>query len=252
MSNYSLFLIKLKLNLMKKLFCLILLSFCSISVWSQNDISKKTIKVTYLKAFKNYKDISDTEPKLMKNLEYQLLCNTNEALFEYIPSMSIDGDHTNKRFIGRGGGGGVYYRNLKEKENLHQTRNINENLYIITEDLNKYNWQLFKETKKILGYDCFKAVAELKSYSYLREKEITLKITVWYTPNIPVPFGPAGYDGLPGLVLESSTSSFYLIANTLEFQDKILEIKKPKKGKIITNDEFIKISKKVIDKFENK
>lgn len=74
----------------------------------------------------------------------------------------------------------------------------------------------------------------------MRKREVTINITVWYTPSIPVSFGPAGYDGLPGLVLESSTSSFYLIAQNIQFQDKQLQIKRPKKGDKITLDEFNK------------
>lgn len=135
---------------MKNFFCLLFLSLNVVFVWSQTDISKKTIEVTYVKAYKNYKDTTNTAPKLMKNLEYQLLCNTNSARFEYIPNMSNDGDKTNERFIGRGGGKGVYYRNLKEKVKLHQTYSLDEKLYIIEEDLKKYDWKLLKDTKKYL------------------------------------------------------------------------------------------------------
>ena len=67
-----------------------------------------------------------------------------------------------------------------------------------------------------------------------------MPVTVWYAPSIPLPFGPAGYDGLPGMVLESSMSSFYLIAQEIKFYDKALKIKQPVKGLKVTQDEFNK------------
>jgi len=204
--------------------------------YAQSD--SKNIEVTYIKAYKNHKDSTNTAPKPMKNLEYQLVCNFNEARFEYISAMSNDGNRENERFIGRGGGRGIYYKNLKEEIKLHQIKSIDENTYLVNENLNKYDWKLLRETKKILGYDCFKAIANYKEYNTIKKQETTLTIVVWYTPSIPVSFGPAGYDGLPGLVLESSSSSFYLIADNITILKEEKDIKRPNKGKEVTLEEF--------------
>jgi len=203
--------------------------------------SDKTIEIIYVKAYKNFKDSTKSSPKIMRNMEYRLLSNSKESRFEYIKSMQSDDDYqTNERFIGRGGGSGVYFKNLKEKIKLHQISGLDESTYLINEELNKFNWQLLKETKKILGYDCFKAVGEIVEYSYTRKKEIHIPIIVWYAPSIPLPFGPAGYDGLPGMVMESQMDSFYLIAKEIKFYDKALKIKRPVKGIKVTQDEFNK------------
>jgi len=221
----------------KLLIIFILTNFLLVS--AQKNISNKTIRVSYIKAYKNYRDKSNKPPRLMKNLEYGLLCSPNAARFEYISGMNIDDDRNN-RFIGNGGGKGVYYRNLKQNLKLHQTTNpLNDKKYLIKENLNKYKWKLLKESKKILGYTCYKAIAKVNKYNpFLKKQHNISTFTVWYTPSIPLPFGPAGYDGVPGLVLEASRSSFYFIAQKIEFLDKKLPIKKPVKGIIVSQKEF--------------
>jgi len=226
---------------MKKFVIIILLLFSGINLWSQNDLLNKTIEVTYIKGYKNYKDTVNAPPRLMKNLEYQLLLNNNEARFEYISSMISDGDRiTNSRFIGKGGGDGIYYKNLKQKEKLVQTDNDNQKLYLVEEDLNQYKWTLHKDQKKILGYDCFKATGQYSFFGYFRNRKITINITAWYTPSIPVPFGPSGYDGLPGLVLEAQKGSFYFIAQEVNFHNKTKPIKRPNEGELLSREEFHK------------
>ena len=145
-----------------------------LALFSQNH---KTIEVTYVKAYKNHKDTSDTPPRVMKNLAYQLLCNLNESRFEYIPAMMNDGDKTNQRFIGAGGGKGVYYKNFKEKKKIWHMNKYGED-FLIQEDFNRYKWQLFKnETNKILGYTCYKAVATYSTYIDFLDKTNTITRT---------------------------------------------------------------------------
>lgn len=221
---------------MKSNFNILLFLLLPVFIFSQND---KTVEVIYIKAYKNHRDVSDAEPKLMKNLEYQLLCNFNKSKFEYISSMVNDGDIINERFIGRGGGRGIYYKNLEVKENIHQRISPDDDeLYLVMENFNKHDWTLLKETKKILGYDCFKAIANHVEYNPITKKEISSNIVVWYAPSLPLPFGPAGFDGLPGLVLESNVASFYFIAQEIKFHDKEKDIKRPIRGEEVTLEEY--------------
>lgn len=49
-----------------------------------------------------------------------------------------------------------------------------------------------EETNSIIGYDCRKATVEFAGRSYI----------AWFTPEIPLPFGPYKFGGLPGLILK--------------------------------------------------
>jgi len=202
---------------------------------------KRSIIVTYIKAYKNYKDKSDKAPRLMKNLEYKLWANPDEAVFKYLPAMDIDGERVNEKFIGRSGGRGVYYKNLKKRIKLHQTTSVDKE-FLIDVGFNQYNWKIDKtQTKIVLGYTCYKATAIFEEYSRMNRKTKTFHYEVWFTPKIPMPFGPSGYDGLPGLVLEAHQGSFYFIAQKIKFV-KNNSINVPGKGKKVTYNEFQKIA----------
>ena len=73
------------------------------------------------------------------------------------------------------------------------------NIYV-KEKRPKISWKFEKETKKIGNYTCHKATAPFRGRDY----------TVWYTPEIPIPYGPWKLNGLPGLVLEAYDTDFYV------------------------------------------
>ncbi|KAB1157296.1 GLPGLI family protein [Tenacibaculum aiptasiae] len=219
------------------------------NIFSQN---YKAVEVIYNKAYKNYKDSTNSAPRLLRNLEYKLLSNHNESRFEYIKKIDHDGYETNKRFISKGGGKGIHYKNLATNERFWQVEDFGD-LYLVNEKFNKYKWKLLKsESKKILGYICYKAIGTFTEYSPIRKKTIENKIEVWYTPSLPIPFGPSGFDGLPGLVLESLNGSFYLIAKKINLKKQAFKIRKPIKGKKVNHDEFNKLIYKYFLDYTNK
>ena len=68
-----------------------------------------------------------------------------------------------------------------------------ENLYY-TENLPLFNWQIGSETATICGYECFKATCHWRGRDF----------TAWFTPDIPVEYGPWKFGGLPGLIMKVS------------------------------------------------
>jgi GLPGLI family protein len=55
------------------------------------------------------------------------------------------------------------------------------------------------------GYLCYKATSPFYNLETWFDDNHKLDITAWYTTKIPVNFGPNGYHGLPGLILELQT-----------------------------------------------
>lgn len=101
------------------------------------------------------------------------------------------------------------------------------------------NWKLENETKQIGAYLCYKATSE----QVVVNSKGTFKhpIVAWYCPNIPFNFGPKGYSGLPGLILELQVRNITWGATKIELSKENKNIEKPKKGKLITEEEFKKI-----------
>ncbi len=101
------------------------------------------------------------------------------------------------------------------------------------------NWKLENETKQIGDYLCYKATSE----QVVVNPKGTFKhpIVAWYCPSIPFNFGPKGYDGLPGLILELQVRNITWGATKIELSNESIIIDKPSKGKLITEEEFKKI-----------
>lgn len=68
--------------------------------------------------------------------------------------------------------------------------------YLIEERYPALDWEILDEEKQIGGYLAQKATTQFGGRAY----------TVWFTPEIPFPFGPWKLHGLPGLILEAQDS----------------------------------------------
>lgn len=167
------------------------------------------------------------------------------------------------------GGGGTYYKNVKEKTFTVDKEFMGKE-FLVKDSLKTYKWNMEGETRVIGGYNCYKATAIIeasktdfrnfrpkkeedkkpdakvedskeKKTSFLDDidmpKEIT--ITAWYTMDIPVNQGPEGYWGLPGLILEVNDGKTIILCSkiVLNVKEKA-EIKAPNKGKEISQKEY--------------
>ena len=78
------------------------------------------------------------------------------------------------------------------------------------------------------------------------------KVIAWYTPEIPVSFGPSNYWGLPGLILEISDGENILLCSKVTLSNKEkTKIKVPNVGKKVNRQEFEAIEKKKMDSMKN-
>ncbi len=65
--------------------------------------------------------------------------------------------------------------------------------FVYSDSVPTLEWSFCDEaTDSIMGYDCRKATVEFAGRNY----------TAWFTPEIPLPFGPYKFGGLPGLILK--------------------------------------------------
>jgi GLPGLI family protein len=112
----------------------------------------------------------------------------------------------------------------------------------ITEPLEKKNWKLLPERKKIGDYVCMKATATHEGD----------EVIAWFTPEIPVSAGPAEYYGLPGLVLavERLNETIFLaslVDLTPPDQDLLEE---PGEGRLTSPEDFEKIVAEKVEEFK--
>jgi GLPGLI family protein len=164
---------------------------------------------------------------------------------------------------------GKKYINAKDKTSSIEDEILGKE-FLIVEPIEKPNWELVDESKKIGDYTCFKAKLlipvsekqkkeyeeflkkeEIKSSLFKMEEPKDKTITAWYTPEIPVSFGPNNYWGLPGLILEINEPELIILCSKVALNTKGATIKVPNKGQKVSQKEFDAIQKKKYDSMKN-
>ena len=198
---------------------------------------------------------------------FELKFNTTESV--YTEPQKLD-KVQNSTFMVKGGEVNLY-KNLKDKVALSE-EDLFDKPFLVSEKLQDYKWEISSETKMIGGYSCQKAIsttpvsdeemveyeAELKKQEssatnlFSVEKPKEQIVTVWFTTEIPVSNGPNNYWGLPGLILEVNDGKTVLLCSKIILNPKEkFEIKKPKKGKVITREAFDKITAKKLESMKD-
>lgn len=134
-----------------------------------------------------------------------------------------------------------------KKQTMWSNLLYGEQVYV-KESTPKMNWKIEKETKKIGSFVCKKATSFFRGRNYI----------AWFTPTIPLPFGPWKLNGLPGIILEAYDKDkfVYWYFKSLEYPTKNRETVKyiatPKGIDFKTFEEFKLFQKerqnKTIDK----
>ena len=110
--------------------------------------------------------------------------------------------------------------------------------YVIKDTAIPTRWKLTDETRVIHGKNCKKAIARG-----------LLKVEAWYTPDIPFNYGPLGYFGLPGLIMELDTPSDLYTLNSFEYLLQEPDLKSPAKGLEVSEAEFNKMQEDYFAKY---
>lgn len=188
----------------------------------------------------------DAEFEAMK---LNLFFTKTESLYEIEDALNMSNDEYVVESARMMAGSGCYKNNVTN-EKIQQMRSFDE-VFNVIKPSDEYKWEISTETKMINGYKCFKATTTKTDHDNLRKRTIEFTPVAWFAPEIPVPFGPAGLDGLPGLILEASFNGtlFYYATNiNLDYKKKI-KIEKPVKGKYVTEKEFQAIQGENVKKY---
>lgn len=178
--------------------------------------------------------------------------------------------------IGGRGSSGVLYKNTKENRVADKTE-IQGKVFLVKDELMKYDWKMTGETKNIGSYTCYKATFERevtkKNVSVMsfgrggnndkedakEEEEVTETVvtTAWYTPDIPISNGPENYGGLPGLILEINDGTQTIVCTEIVLNpEKKIEISEPKGGKVVNRKKFAEIqrqkTKEMMDRMKSR
>ncbi|MGZ0016082.1 GLPGLI family protein [Yeosuana sp. AK3] len=175
--------------------------------------------------------------KSAHNIELELYFEGRKSFFREKKSMSIgDEFEDNLKIMVRAFSFHAdRLTDLDEKSQILVRENEGKLMYIKTLAKER-KWNLTKESKKIAGFTCYKATFSKKvpSGNYI--------ITAWYTPDIPIQFGPEEYYGeLPGLILELHDILAVYSCTSIKLNPKTsLKIEWPNKNDIISEEKYKK------------
>lgn len=170
---------------MKNIFLFFFIVFSNFSFSQQ--IYNSLIEFNFSENFYNFNETYS---------EY-LLMNDKESFYFYYKG-KLDFEKASQNFQ-------LDYSNTRLKFDLENNRflelkkYVGKNIYYLIDNVPKIIWEITKEKKKILGYNCYGAIGEFRGRKYF----------VWFTYEIPYSFGPWKLNGLPGVILEAKDNLGY-------------------------------------------
>ncbi|NII28947.1 GLPGLI family protein [Pseudoflavitalea sp. X16] len=111
-------------------------------------------------------------------------------------------------------------------------KDIQNDLYLLTDSVRKIDWKIGTEIRKIAGFDCRKAVGRIMD---------SIVVIAFYAEEVLPSGGPESFNGLPGMILGLAiprlhTTWYATKLELIEVTDK--DLAAPKKGKKYTNAAF--------------
>lgn len=128
-------------------------------------------------------------------LEFELNFNRNKSYFYLNEKLFTSPDLIELALLKA-----EYMGRIKQDVNNFYLEMDNDNYYRAIIHKKYPEWQITGETKMIDDYLCYRAVA-----NHVVENsagKFTFPIEAWFSPEINYSYGPNGYGGLPGLILE--------------------------------------------------
>ncbi len=197
----------------------------------------KTLRKNDPERFNEYNRIWENSKAIAKNLQFTLLFNGLESIFKAKDIVSNDIAPFEIEFALGIYGASVFYKNSLKNTYYRKTDAYGETFIIEMPDV---KWKLINASKIINGYECYKAVTQTVTLG--RKGEIKKDVVAWYSPAIPVSFGPIGFGGLPGLIIRLIYDNEVYTVEKIDLNpSKPVKITKPSKGIKVSKIEFEKI-----------
>lgn len=146
-----------------------------------------------------------------------------------------------------GGTRGTFYINQKDSVYLNM-REFSGTQFKVK--MSPKQWQIHPQEQKYI--DIYKCIKATTVDTIANPKGVfTSDVVAWFSPELPGHYGPAGYFGLPGLILELQSGKISLEAKEIVFDSAIdspFEIEK-QKGIVVTERQYDSIVEKKAKEF---
>lgn len=186
------------------------------------------------------KDLLNEAFKVVRLMTMRLKASQNESYYWATTDMNSDVDELHLKLAKVFVESNSEYRcDLKNDLTSRWCEMFGRN-FIINNKISDLNWTLTNEKKEIGKYTCYKAYC---TYEIVNPSGTFKKnVTAWYTSEVPYRFGPKGYSGLPGLILELTDNKITYVVKNISFYKEDEIIDDLPKGELITQEALDELS----------
>ena len=237
---------------MKNKILFILIFLLNSSLYSQNE----GYAIYKVKTLEKNKEIStdnldqklitaiENSGKELENLKFKLLFNSNYSLYQEIEMLDNDANDNVSKKLSKifSGYSGWVYSNSK-RNNIVEVKEIFGKKYFVESKINDFQWKIINKNEIVNGYNCNVATTKVKEEGRNGIKEIT--VTAWFTNDLNLPFGPNGFSGLPGLIIQIQKGNIITYLTEIKFEKNKENIEFPNYN-TISLIEFNRIMKDII------
>lgn len=173
----------------------------------------------------------------IRNNEYILEFNTYFGKYQLVKKLDSDESSSfkNKLALAFSGFNGVAFFD-KKNGTIVVEKNVLDETLLITTKFEDIDWVLTKKKLILNGLTCYKAKRILKKEG--RNGSFETEIIAWYAPEINLPYGPDGFGGLPGIIIQLENGNVVTTLKKIEFIDEEMIINLPTKGKKLSENEY--------------
>lgn len=193
-------------------------------------VQTENVRCTYLATcrisddIKNMEDVHIREMVIKKLQEDKKMCEMSYSKDIYYFTLVNDIVNNDIKNVGQAN---CYYIDFN-KDSVYVQRQILDKKFLIADTISHPLWTISDEKKSINGKECQKAVTSTGRYS----------VTAWFSIEDAIPFGPLGYFGLPGLIVELETPTYVYTLQSVSLPKEATVFNKPTEGKVVNQKEF--------------
>ncbi|SHE38246.1 GLPGLI family protein [Psychroflexus salarius] len=173
-----------------------------------------------------------------EEVQAKLIFNAKAAKYAVRKQLQNDFNQKSNFFEKHAGGKSTYYYDNEKKIAYYTSTLINK-----TNVVYEREWKILKESEEILGFRCYKAELILDQEG---------KMFVWFTNEIPYPYGPLRFNNLPGLILKAEVKNGLItyLATNIKTKRKNKPIIEETDHRFMSEEEYMKELKKNNPLFE--
>ncbi|MFC6859514.1 GLPGLI family protein [Zunongwangia atlantica] len=213
---------------MAKILLTCLLMFC-VNLFSQNIEITYKASVKHIDTIQNEKNsqiikrITNGVNRILPSIEF-VVVSDNEYYNVKYQQMMIS-DYENESYLNLAVtialDGNFIIGDLESSKSYYESGQTNK---IKKVRMDNITWSLSKETKTILGYVCYKALAETIDLN--EDNKLNPPRVAWFAPDLNFRGGPTAYANLPGIILEMETPKTIFKAISVKNKKKV-DLKRP-------------------------